>query len=91
MDGSDDFVMAKVTKPVAHNRFQIRTSKGEVRVCWEVKGTRNDLWMQRNGAPIEQDKLEGEKGKYQHPELYGLPPERGTRYQPEQKMKVLTP
>jgi hypothetical protein len=91
IDASDDFVMAKVAKSIAGNRFQIRTSKGRVRVSWEVKGTRNDRWMQQNGAPIEQDKPEAELGKYQHPELYGLPKERGTRYQPDLKHTVPAP
>ena len=80
IDGSNDFVLAKVTRKVLENRFQIRTSKPRVVVSWEVKGIRNDRWVQRNGAPVEVEKLGREKGKYQHPELYGAGAEMGMGY-----------
>jgi len=75
-----DFVMAQVTRKIRDNRFKIRTSAPNVEVSWEVKGVRNDLWVRKNGAPVEVEKEGKEKGKYQHPELYGLGPERGMRY-----------
>lgn len=76
-DSSDDFVMAKVVGGVNAATCRIRTSKPNVKVYWEVKAVRNDRWMQKHGAPVEQDKGEHEIGKYQHPELYGLPAEMG--------------
>jgi hypothetical protein len=33
--------------------------------------------MQTRGAPVEIEKLDPERGTYQHPELYGQPPEMG--------------
>ena len=82
IDSSDDFVIAKVTREISNNRFQIRTSKPNVKVSWEVKAIRNDAWVQQRGAPVEMDKPESEKGKYQHPDLYGQPKERGMLVQP---------
>lgn len=76
-DISDDFVMAKVVGGVNDGVCRIRTSKPRVKVYWEVKAVRHDRWMQKHGAPVEQEKVEQELGKYQHPELYGLPPEMG--------------
>jgi hypothetical protein len=38
-----------------------------------------------DGASVEVEKEGREKGKYQHPELYGAPPEMGMNYQPEPK------
>ncbi len=71
-DASDDFVLVKVVGPVRDGVFALRTSKPHVKVYWEVKAVRNDLWVQRYGAPVEEDKPAAEHGLYQHPELYGL-------------------
>jgi len=71
-DASDEFVLVKVVSPVRDGRFAIGTSKPRVKVYWEVKAVRNDLWVQRHGAPVEEDKPEAEHGLYQHPDLYGL-------------------
>lgn len=76
-DESDDFVMAKVVGGVQSGQCRIRTSKPTVKVYWEVKAVRNDLWVREHGAPVEPDKADHERGKYQHPELYGLGPEMG--------------
>ncbi len=76
VDGSDDFVFAKVVRGVSGNAFVIRTSKPGVHVCWEVKGARNDLYTRKYGAPVEVEKTEKDRGTYQHPELYGQPMER---------------
>jgi hypothetical protein len=83
IDSSDDFVLAKVTHKVEANRFQIRTSKPGVLVSWRVEGIRNDLWVQRHGAPVEVDKEGWEKGKYQHPELYGAGRDMGLNRVPD--------
>jgi hypothetical protein len=77
IDASDDFVLAKVSHEIENNQFQIRTSKPGVDVCWEVKAVRNDLWVQRFGAPVEIAKPDSQRGTYQNPELYGRPPEMG--------------
>ncbi|MCC7436022.1 MAG: hypothetical protein IT363_15165 [Methanoregulaceae archaeon] len=70
---SDRFVQAKIAREIRENRFKIRTSEGNVKVSWEVKAVRNDLWVRRYGAPVEEMKLGLERKTYQHPELYGPP------------------
>src|SRR5204862_8172314 len=80
VDSSADFVMAKVTCKIAGNRFQIRTSKPKTEVCWRVDAVRNDLRVQNHGAPVEVVKPESDKGRYQHPDLYGAPPEMDINY-----------
>ena len=50
------------------------------KVSWEVKAVRNDRWVQQRGAPVEVEKQGPERGKYQHPEFYGQPPEKGMNY-----------
>lgn len=80
---TDDFIMVKIARKIVANRFKIRTSRPNVDVSWEVKGVRNDRWVRKYGAPVEVAKEGVEKGKYQHPELYGLGPERGMNFDPQ--------
>ena len=70
-------VWAKVIRKTRDNSFVIRTSAGHVEVSWRVEGVRNDLYTRTYRKPVEMDKPEGERGTYQHPELYGQPRERG--------------
>ncbi|MBL1149558.1 MAG: hypothetical protein AKCLJLPJ_01110 [Fimbriimonadales bacterium] len=83
IDDSDDFVLAKVVRKIQDNQFVIRTSKPRVEVSWEVKGIRNDSYVQRYGYETEQEKDDEVKGKYIHPELYGMPKEYGVHYLPD--------
>lgn len=74
------FVQVKVAKKIRNNRFMIMTSSPNIEVSWEVKAVRNDLWVRKYGAPVETEKSEYEKGKYQRPELYNASEEMGTDY-----------
>jgi hypothetical protein len=87
---SDQFVMAKVAREIRENKFKIRTSQPRVRVSWEVKAKRNDLYVRKYGAPVEVQKNEFERGKYQHPELYGKPKEMALNYRPAPGEQVKT-
>ena len=49
----------------------------------EVNDLRNDLWVRTYGTPVQCEKQGSERGKYQHPELYGMPNEMGINYHPE--------
>jgi hypothetical protein len=62
--------------------FRIAGGAPGRKVSWRVEALRNDLWIQRRGAPVEIDKQGVEKGTYQRPELYGLPAEKGVDYDP---------
>lgn len=90
-DESSDFVMVKVVGGVQNGRFRIRTSKANIKVYWEVKAVRNDRWVRKYGAPVEVAKEGREKGTYQHPELYGLGPERGMNYDPQRDNAAIPP
>lgn len=74
---SDEFVAAKIVRPLAARSFVIRTSRGNITVSWQVTGTRQDPWAEAHRIPVEEDKPLHERGKYQHPELYGLPKNMG--------------
>ncbi len=47
------------------------------RVSWRVEALRNDLRVRLHGAPVEREKGDPERGRYQHPEYYGKPVEMG--------------
>jgi hypothetical protein len=79
---STEFVQAKVARKIRDNRFKIRTSAPNVEVTWRVEAVRNDAWVRAHGAPVEVEKGEGERGKYQHPELFGKAKELGMDYDP---------
>ena len=83
---SDQFVMAKVAREIRDNKFKIKTNAPRIKVSWEVKAIRNDLWVRKYGAPTETPKVGREKGLYQHPELYGKPKEFGMTYSPAQEL-----
>jgi hypothetical protein len=76
-------VAQEVDLAAAPCRFRIAGGAAGGKVSWEVKAIRNDLWVQRYGAPVETDKTDEERGKYQRPELYGQPKEMGIWYHPE--------
>ncbi len=63
--------------------FRIAGGASGGKVSWEVKAVRNDRWVQQRGAPVEVEKQGPERGKYQHPEFYGQPPEKGMNYHAE--------
>ena len=76
------FAQAIISEEIEGNRFQIRTSEPNVKVSWEVKADRNDLRIRANRPTDVREKYGPEKGKYQHPEYYGLGPEHGMDYDP---------
>lgn len=71
------FVQVKVSRKVAANRFQIRTSAPRVEVSWRVEADRADRYTVRKRPTDVVEKVEGERGTYQNPELYGQPAARG--------------
>jgi hypothetical protein len=66
-----------VAQRIQGNRFLIGGGKPGQEVSWEVKAVRNDRWVRKYGAPSELAKPPHERGKFQRPELYGMPAEMG--------------
>lgn len=81
-NGYDGFVQVKVNKKIHGNRFQIRTSAPNVEVSWTVTADRNDLFVRTNRPKDQIDKEESERGKLQHPELYGEKREKNMDFRP---------
>ena len=55
------------------NTFKIKSDKPNVKVSWQVTGVRKDPYAEKNRVQVEVEKPAEEKGKYLHPEAYGLP------------------
>ena len=66
-----------IAREIAGNRFAIGGGKPGMKVSWQVTGTRKDAWAEAHRIQVEEDKPEGERGTYLHPELFGQPPELG--------------
>jgi hypothetical protein len=67
-----DFAQAVVAEEIRENRFRVRTDRPQVKVSWQVTAVRQDAWAAANRIAAEEDKAPGEKGRYLHPELFGL-------------------
>ncbi|MBU0616798.1 MAG: hypothetical protein KKI02_03700, partial [Planctomycetes bacterium] len=67
------FAQAIVGEEIRDNRFVIRTDKPDVKVSWQVTGIRQDPFANKYRIPVEEDKPEGERGMYLHPEAHGQP------------------
>jgi len=62
-----------VAEEVSGNRFKIAGGEAEMKVCWQVTGTRKDRWAAANPFEVEQEKPEEERGRYLEPSLYDAP------------------
>jgi len=56
-----------------------------MKVSWLVSGIRQDPLANAQRIQVEVDKHEEERGKYLHPEAYGLSKERGLHYEQLQR------
>jgi FG-GAP-like repeat len=66
-----------IADEIARHRFRIAGNVPGVRVSWQVTGVRQDAWAEANRIPVEEPKRPEDRGRYLHPEVWGLPPERG--------------
>ncbi|MFI9155486.1 hypothetical protein [Streptomyces sp. NPDC053367] len=62
-----------VSEEIKDNRFRLRTDTPGVRISWQVTGVRQDAWAEAHRVPTEEDKPEGERNLYLHPEEHGQP------------------
>jgi hypothetical protein len=87
IDNSADFVMAKVTKEVKNNTFEVKSSKPGVKISWQVTGVRQDAFANAHRIVDVVDKAPSDKGYYIHPELFGAPATQkvGVRFKPTSK------
>jgi hypothetical protein len=64
-----------VAEEVSENRFKIAGGQEEMKVCWQVTGSRKDPSAAAHPFEVEQEKREEEQGHYLDPSLYDAPEE----------------
>jgi len=52
-----------------------------MKVSWQVTGIRKDAFAEANHTDVEIEKSAGEKGRYIHPEVFGLDDEYGIDFE----------
>jgi hypothetical protein len=62
-----------VAEEVCDNQFKIAGGPPGMKVCWQVTGIRQDAYANAHRTVVEEEKAEGERGRYLHPELFGQP------------------
>lgn len=66
-----------IAQEIAGNTFRIAGGAPGMRVSWQVTGVRNDAWARTNRIPVEMIKEGDERGRYLHPEAFGVSPSLG--------------
>jgi hypothetical protein len=82
------WAQARIEKEIQNNRFTIRTDKPNVKVSWQVTGTRNDAYAKAHPFVAEQPKPAAERGYYLHPEVYGQPASKGIHWAERQAKRA---
>jgi trimeric autotransporter adhesin len=67
------FARAIVGSEISGNQFSIRTDKPNVKVSWQVTGTRQDAYANAHRIQVEVEKAPADRGHYLYPELVGAP------------------
>ena len=60
-----------IAEEVASGRFKIAGGQPNMKVSWQITGTRHDPYAEKYRIEVEQHKSAAERGRYLHPELYG--------------------
>jgi hypothetical protein len=67
------FAPVYIAEKMANGSFTIAGGEPGMEVSWQVTGIRQDAFANAHRIPVEQDKPANERGKYLHPDLYGMP------------------
>ena len=65
------FAMARVSKKISGNQFEVMTDKPNIELSWQVTGVRQDAWANKHRVVAEVEKDAADKGHFLHPELFG--------------------
>jgi len=76
-----------ISQRITDNRFRIAGGEPGMEVSWQVTGIRKDGFAEAYRIQVEVDKPARERGKYLHPEVYGLGQEYDIHYEERQQMK----
>jgi len=83
------FAQAIVAGKMANHAFAIKTDKPKVEVSWQVTGVRHDAWADAHRIPVEQLKVDRDRGLYLHPELFGAAPDKSIALARHPELKTI--
>jgi len=66
------FAPVFIGEEILANRFKIAGGKQGMKVSWQVTGIRKDAFAEKHRIPVEEEKQGEERGRYMHPEAFGL-------------------
>lgn len=75
-----EFAQAIIGEEITGNQFRIRTDKPNIKVSWEITGERSDNFAKLNRLVNESPKPADQRGRYLHPEAFGLSSEQSVDY-----------
>lgn len=73
-----------IEQEISGNRFTIAGGQPGLKVSWQVTGIRKDPYAEKYRVVVEEEKTGNERGKYLHPEVYNMPPDRGIGFHVQQ-------
>ncbi len=77
-----------IASKISGNSFTIAGGTPGLEVSWQVTGVRIDKFAQANPMKTELDKGPSKRGRYLHPELYGLGRDMSVTYDPQRSPDV---
>lgn len=86
-----EFAQAIIGQEVTGTQFSIKTDKPGIKVSWEITGERNDNYAKAHRIINESIKPAEHRGRYLHPEAFGLAIERGVDYLITEELAKATP
>jgi len=66
-----------VAERLQNNRFRIAGGTPSLEVSWQITGIRKDAFANANRLVVEEPKIGAERGRYLHPEAFGLSKQEG--------------
>ena len=86
-----EFAPVYVAQKVEGNRFRIGGGKPGMEISWLVTGVRQDALAKAKPLSVEVEKGSSERGRYLHPEAFGLPETRGVDYEKMRATQSVAP
>jgi hypothetical protein len=87
------FAPVYIAEQIQNNRFKIAGGSSGLEISWQVTGIRQDAYARRHPIEVEVEKTGRERGRYLHPNVFGMPASLGIEYELQQygdkQMKAL--
>lgn len=80
------FANVYVAEKVQDNQFKIDGGSPGLEVSWQLTGIRKDAYANENRIEVEVLKDGTEKGRYLHPEAFGVSKKQGIKFEEQQRM-----